>query len=222
MQMYVNIGDSLQRSAWEAGVYRRKRGLAEVHAHESVAQICQIFKIRDITDFGAGLGRLGEALSHIHRLRVNYKPVDVAFPEDGVPEPAELVTAIEVLEHIEPEKVEETIKFLASLIRRFGYFTIATGPHGRVLEDGRDAHLVQEPTSWWLPRLCKDFNVVYLHPTRSGFAVLVVPRRVEVARDYVVLQHVLHSRYVWWRTQSSLLRLALAGLRIKLRRLDKP
>jgi len=37
------------------------------------------------------------------------------------------------------------------------------GPAGKVLSDGRNAHLIQKPLSWWLPKLCERFEILELH-----------------------------------------------------------
>ena len=61
---------------------------------------------------------------------------------------------------------------------RVGFFTIHTGPAGKVLADGRNAHLIQQPSSWWLPKLCERFEIDHLQRTKGGFAVIVSPRQV--------------------------------------------
>lgn len=52
------------------------------------------------------------------------------------------------------------------------------GPAGKVLSDGRNAHLIQKPTSWWLTRIVRRFEVIELQPCWSGhgFWVFVKPR----------------------------------------------
>jgi hypothetical protein len=32
-------------------------------------------------------------------------------------------------------------------------FVIATPPAEKILPDGRNAHLIQEPITWWMPKL---------------------------------------------------------------------
>jgi hypothetical protein len=66
------------------------------------------------------------------------------------------------LEHIEPELLENVLRELSSLVIKFGFFSIHMGPAGKLLSDGRNAHLIQQPSSWWLPRLCKYFEVMQL------------------------------------------------------------
>jgi hypothetical protein len=65
---------------------------------------------------------------------------------------------------------------LASITRKLGFISIATGPAIKVLADGRNAHLIQKPSSWWLPKLCEYFEIVHLQRDQHGFWVLVNPK----------------------------------------------
>ena len=53
------------------------------------------------------------------------------------------------------------------------------GPAGKVLSDGRNAHLIQEPTSWWLEKFIKYFDIIRLMEHQmmgNGFWVVVKPK----------------------------------------------
>jgi hypothetical protein len=52
-------------------------------------------------------------------------------------------------------------------------FTIATKPAGKFLKDGRNAHLIQKPASWWLPLMCSRFEIEFLQKTSIGFILIV-------------------------------------------------
>ena len=53
---------------------------------------------------------------------VEYYPFDPAFEEYGEPQPADLVCCIDVLEHIEPEKLENVLLELSKITLNFGFF----------------------------------------------------------------------------------------------------
>jgi hypothetical protein len=83
-----------------------------------------------------------------------------------------------VLEHIEPDLVENVLAELASITPKFGFFSVHMGPAGKVLADGRNAHLIQKPTSWWLPKIVKHFEILQLQAHQImglGFWVVVKP-----------------------------------------------
>ena len=117
-----------------------------------------------------------KALDHLGVGGYDYHPFDPAFPEYGDPQPADLVCCIDVLEHIEPEFLDTVIAELARITVKLGFFTIATGPAAKTLADGRNAHLIQQPSSWWLPKLCAYFEIAQLSRDQHGLVIIVEPR----------------------------------------------
>lgn len=139
-----------------------------------VAQVIRQLEIQSVTDFGAGKCLLKNALISQFGICVDYQPYDPAFPEYGEPVPADLVCCVEVLEHIEPDKLTAVLSTLQQITRHFGLFTVNTAAAKKLLPDGRNSHLIQEPISWWMSQISKYFEVQWLSKTsRTGFAVLV-------------------------------------------------
>lgn len=103
-----------------------------------------------------------------------YDPAVPAYAEN--PLPAELVCCIDVLEHIEPDLLDNVLDDLAELCDPFGFFTVHSGPAIKVLSDGRNAHLTQQGPDWWLPRIEERFDVLSVKPIPAGFCVLVKTR----------------------------------------------
>lgn len=154
-------------------------GIASTHFAPIVSEIMRAFKIQSLADYGAGKKRLYESLEKLQNLPKDYYPYDPAFPEYGEPKPADLVCCIDVLEHIEPELIDNVIEELSKITKNIGFYTIHMGPAGKVLADGRNAHLIQKPTSWWLEKLVKYFDIIRLmeHSTMgNGFWVVVKPK----------------------------------------------
>lgn len=103
-----------------------------------------------------------------------YDPAVPAYADR--PLPAELVCCIDVLEHVEPDLLDNVLDDLAELCDPFGFFTVHSGPAIKVLSDGRNAHLTQQGLEWWLPRLEQRFNVLCIKPISAGFCVMVTTR----------------------------------------------
>ena len=151
-------------------------GTASIHFAPIVKKCLDMSGAKSISDYGAGKRGLWLALQTLGVHGIEYCPYGPAFPEYGPPRPADLVCCIDVLEHIEPDFVERVLTELRGITTAFGLFTIATGPAMKTLADGRNAHLIQKPSSWWLPRLCERFEIRQLTSTESGFYVIVTPR----------------------------------------------
>ena len=154
-------------------------GVASTKFAPAVADLIKKTNAKSLTDYGAGKKRLWSSLSQLSVTDgLEYQPYDPAFPDYGMPKPADLVCCIDVLEHIEPDLLENVLQELSTLVTRVGFFTIHQGPAGKTLSDGRNAHLIQKPTSWWLPRLSKYFEVSLLQRHQvfgHGFMVVVEP-----------------------------------------------
>jgi len=151
-------------------------GVASLQFAPFVQQLAQALKAASIADYGAGKQNLRLAFERAG-FQIDYRPYDPAFPDYGEPRAADLVCCIDVLEHIEPDLLDNVLDDLARITVKHGFFSIHTGAAQKVLADGRNAHLIQQPSSWWLPRLCERFEIEMLRPEPGGFSVLVAPRK---------------------------------------------
>ena len=151
-------------------------GVASLQYAPIVKEVIQKIGAKSISDYGAGKCRLRMKLKELGLQKFCYFPFDPAFPEYGEPKEAELVCCIDVLEHVEPFYVEAVLIDLRKITNGLGFFTIHTGPAVKTLADGRNAHLIQNPASWWLPKLCDHFEILHLQASPGGFWIVVSPK----------------------------------------------
>lgn len=106
-----------------------------------------------VLDYGCGAGTLADALRR-RKFWGSISEYDPAIKSKArMPAPADLVVCTDVLEHVEPDKLEAVLAHLQSLATLGLFLTIATRPANNLLPDGRNAHLIIEPMEWWLPKL---------------------------------------------------------------------
>jgi len=147
-------------------------GTAALKYGQVVSGLANSLRIQSILDYGCGSKRsLLKVLEPDHEVR--YQGYDPAIPEYHIKEPADLVVSIDVLEHIEPELLDNVLDDLQSLSPNFAFFTVHTGPANKVLSDGRNAHLIQEPARWWLPRFLSRWDLLSFAATPNGFNVVL-------------------------------------------------
>jgi hypothetical protein len=155
-------------------------GIASLEYAPMVAVVIEHFGVDDLLDYGAGKGRLAQGLRQHCKRVLRYHPYDPAIDAwSSRPAPREMVACIDVLEHIEPELLDNVLDELASITTGTGFFSIHMGPAAKVLADGRNAHLIQKPSSWWLPRIARRFEVKHLQSHQMmgrGIWLLVEPR----------------------------------------------
>lgn len=149
-------------------------GVASINMAPLVQKLIAQLGVRSLSDYGAGKQNLYKTLKAAG-VEVDYRPYDPAFPDYGEPRAADLVCCIDVLEHIEPEFLDNVLDDLQRITVRHGFFSIHTGPAVKVLNDGRNAHLIQKPSSWWLPKLCERFEILHLQGSPGGFWVATTP-----------------------------------------------
>ncbi len=150
-------------------------GVASLAYAPIVKQVFKSIGALSISDYGAGKCNLKVGLEQQGITGFDYFPYDPVFPGYGDPKAADLVCCIDVLEHVEEEFLLNVMEDLVKITRRVGFFTIATGPAQKVLADGRNAHLIQKPSSWWLPKFLPYFNIEHLENDEQGFWIIVRP-----------------------------------------------
>lgn len=153
---------------------RQDYGVASLQYGGIVTDIANAFEVDTMVDYGSGKGRLMEVFKPARQVKVRL--YDPAIPEHASrPPPAEFVTCIDVLEHIEPHALTAVIEDLARITQRVLFATVHTGPAAKTLSDWRNAHLIQKPPSWWLPRILKHFELLDFQRTQHGFFVVCEP-----------------------------------------------
>lgn len=114
-----------------------------------VLELCEIFEIRTVLDYGAGKGTLGPYLT---RFGIEYTPYDPAtFPKrpEGF---HDLTVCLDVLEHVEEAYLNNVFEDIRNHTGKVFFSNVATRPSTKVLSDGRNAHLIQKDYEWWRPR----------------------------------------------------------------------
>jgi hypothetical protein len=184
------VPDHLKQSRLISPEYREQQktlhenpdyGVASQHFAPIVAKVMNQYEVTQLLDYGAGKGRLGQTL--IGRRLVDHKFIlqhyDPAMPEwSDEPEPMQMVACIDVLEHIEPDLIDNVLDDLQRCTLEVGLFSISTEPAMKTLSDGRNAHLIIQPPAWWLPKLLARFDLHTFQKSPDGFFVLVSPLEV--------------------------------------------
>ena len=151
-------------------------GIASFAWGEKVGAILHHLAAQSMTDYGAGKKNLKKALDARGIGGYAYQAFDPAFPQYGQAVEADLVCCIDVLEHVEPHLLDNVLLDLKRITKTVGFFTVHTGPAAKTLSDGRNAHLIQKPATWWLTKLADHFQIGYVEHYEGlgkGFAVVV-------------------------------------------------
>lgn len=137
---------------------------------QHVQELAAHLQTRSILDYGCGQQTLQKALPFPI---TNYDPF-IPGSEDE-PEPHDLVVCSDVLEHIEPACLPDVLKHIHSVTKRMLFVDVAQHPAQKSLSDGRNAHLIQERTSWWIDQFASRFELRSLQGYPGGFVAAFEP-----------------------------------------------
>jgi hypothetical protein len=128
-------------------------GTASILYAPIVSGIIDRMEITHLLDYGCG-SRLNLPKHLKVKQKLTYQAYDPAVPKFSKPAiPAQMVACIDVLEHIEPELLDNVLDDLVRLTEGIAFLTVCTAAAFKTLPDGRNAHLTQQPIQWWLSKL---------------------------------------------------------------------
>lgn len=135
-----------------------KRAKIPKYLEEFISQI----NPSSIVDFGCGKGRLVDKLKECYPGKVigGYDPGNTAFDIPLDNKFYDLLISTDVLEHVEPEYIDQTLDYLKTK-SKYIYHLIALSPAKLILPDGRNAHLILESKEWWRDKFKNlNYNII--------------------------------------------------------------
>ena len=132
--------------------------------HEpAVANFVTTTRAASLLDYGCGKGMLKPALQALCP-SLDIREYDPAIAgKSARPDPAEVVVCLDVMEHIEPEALQEVLSDIRSVTKRYAIFTVAVKEAKKVLADGRNAHLIVQLKILWAEQFAPHFDTIDLN-----------------------------------------------------------
>jgi 2-polyprenyl-3-methyl-5-hydroxy-6-metoxy-1,4-benzoquinol methylase len=132
--------------------------------------------VETILDYGCANGKFKVYMDK-HKPSYNVSEYDPGIRgKDLPPEPADFVVCCDVMEHVEPDYLENVMKHLQSLVKKGGFFNISTKKAITVLSDGSNAHKIVQDGDWWVDLFKKYFEVEDVEITRIDTSFKVFPK----------------------------------------------
>jgi hypothetical protein len=110
-------------------------------------------------DYGCGKGSLGEKVQTEFPDMIirNYDPAVEKFSKKPIP--SDFLCSTDMLEHIEPEYLDNVLGDMKNLMLFSGFLIVSLSPARKLLSDGRNAHLIIENEKWWLDKISSYFKI---------------------------------------------------------------
>jgi len=115
-----------------------------------------------LLDYGAGYGEFKKQMDdeypnakfNIHE----YEPGIVGKDED--PPVCDATVSFDVLEHVEPNKIDDVLQHIYNKTNKWAYLVICCIPARKTFPDGQNLHLLVREPEWWLEKLKYDWDIV--------------------------------------------------------------
>jgi hypothetical protein len=169
------ISDEYTKLNKELHDYKVHYGAIGMRHLNKVVKLIKEINTTDVLDYGCGKSTLARNLPF--RIQ-QYDPAIEKYK--SLPVPADVVVCTDVLEHVEPEFLENVLKHLAYLTKKAGYFTACTCPAKKTLSDGRNAHISLHTKFWWNEKFIEYFTIKELNFEDNEIVVIVLPKEAKL------------------------------------------
>ena len=117
--------------------------------------------INSVLDYGTGKGGLIQLIKTNCPALSKVEGFDPAVKEySKIPTGAyDLITCIDVLEHIDRDSVTNTLQTIKKVTNKYFFYSIDLVPAKKRLTDGRNAHILIAPPEWWSHLISEYFTM---------------------------------------------------------------
>ena len=122
---------------------------------------CASFSITSVLDYGCGKNGLINLFSRYKDFTsIEFSGYDPAVDQySKKPDTLfDIVTCIDVLEHVSRQDISKTLLEIDGLTRGFFFFAIDLIPAQKNLADNRNAHIMLAPADWWCQQIAAQFS----------------------------------------------------------------
>ena len=141
---------------WHAD--RRDVGSRGDIQYKFILKFCEALDTKDVLDYGCGKRWLAAALPFPIQ---SYDPGIIGF--DRRPEPADIVVSHHMLEHIEPECIDDVLFDMHRCTKQVCLVWVPIYSAKSFLPDGRNSHLLIRSPLWWQRKLSGLFAIRYIY-----------------------------------------------------------
>ena len=155
-----NEANGIKEDENNYGLMLRRDWVAAV----SVEECIETYNPETFIDFGCGSGGNVIALNRMYPGKCfGYDPCFLKYQDPPI-DSFDMLISFDVLEHVEPENIKDTLRYIDTLFTKVAYLFIATtAASGWKLSDGRNPHLIQENGKWWRKILSENINADIIH-----------------------------------------------------------
>ena len=136
------------------------------HLPQSLLRMHELGICDSVLDYGTGKGKLVANLRQSTEGKLKIDGYDPAVEQWSTrpDNQYDIITSLDVLEHIEVSSIGSVLEDISSLTKRFCLLAIDLQPAVKTLADGRNAHIMLAPQEWWVGRVAQHFKCLSAFP----------------------------------------------------------
>lgn len=133
-----------------------------------------------VLDYGCGSGQLGQVIKNTLRSVevTNYDPFHPMWKDDRDPGEHDVSLCMDVMEHVEFQCINNTLKYISDRTKYLAVFSIALSEASKTLPNGKNAHITIKPMGWWKDKL-EDHGFAIGEAGIIGHNAIFVCQKVE-------------------------------------------
>ena len=169
-KIVLNDTHALTKNEWGGG-----HSIDKLPRYES---ILKSLEVKTILDYGCANGKFKVYMDQ-HKPQYTVYEYDPGIRgKDKLPTPTDFVVCCDVMEHVEPDLLDNVMEHLRSLVTKGGFFNISTKEAITMLSDGTNAHKIVKNADWWVELFKEYFTVTDVYTTRIETNFTVYPKTV--------------------------------------------
>jgi hypothetical protein len=141
--------------------YKTKWGGAAEHKQKFIKECADKYGVKSILDYGAGFGQFKDLMNkdypgqfEIHE----YEPGIIGKDKD--PAVCDMTISLDVLEHIEPDKIDNVLQHIYDKTNKIAFHNICCVPAHGSFPNGQNFHLLVKHPNWWLEKFKDKWNII--------------------------------------------------------------
>ena len=165
----------------ENGEYGNRNNFLSDQLPKACISLIKHFDLESVLDYGCGKGLIVKSIQEqLKGAPISIQGFDPCVDEfKEPPKPSQFLISTDVLEHIEPKYINNTLDNIAELTERFCYLVIDLLPAQKRLPNGINAHTMIAPPGWWVDKLSErfSFGMHIVYEKESNHDLKICPTR---------------------------------------------
>ena len=150
----------------------------EKHIPSLIYKYMALSQANSLLDYGAGYGEFKKQMDNQYfaaKFNIHeYEPGIIGKDED--PPVCDATVCFDVLEHVEPNKIDNVLQHIYDKTNKWAYVVICCVSAKKTFPDGQNLHLLVREANWWLEKFKYEWNMFDIKDTGGHLKILLIKK----------------------------------------------